>query len=215
MSDCQQEMSYYVNQVRKQNTKNRFYVYLHKKKSTGEIFYVGKGCGTRAWNTYNRNKYWTNTFKKHGFTVDILFNNLDEETSLLVEKDTILELNYFGCNLCNLTEGGESPRFNEESRKKMSLARSGKPKSESHKRAMSLAQMGRKRLDLAGSNNPNFDKTIYLFEHISGLNFFGTRSDLCNEHNLNPNLLKALFLTNNKRKSSQGWKLKEQNDRKN
>ena len=43
-----------------------FYVYVHKKKSNGEVFYVGKGSGKRAWSSFGRNEIWQRTANKYG-----------------------------------------------------------------------------------------------------------------------------------------------------
>lgn len=96
----------YYKQV-KENVENRYYVYLHKRKSDGLIFYVGKGSGYRAWVKLGRNPYWNNVVNKHGLEVEILFDNLSEEESHQVEIDTILELKYFGYVLTNISDGGE------------------------------------------------------------------------------------------------------------
>lgn len=37
--------------------KNNFYVYIHVKPHNGEIFYVGKGKGKRAYYKHSRNKF--------------------------------------------------------------------------------------------------------------------------------------------------------------
>jgi hypothetical protein len=85
----------------------RFYVYLHRKQTDNSIFYVGKGTGKRAWKTSGRNSKWNRIVSKYGFTVDIVFDDLDEETAFACEKDAILELRSFGYDLCNMTDGGE------------------------------------------------------------------------------------------------------------
>lgn len=43
-----------------------FYVYVHKKKTNGEVFYVGKGSGKRAWSAFGRNSLWKRTADKYG-----------------------------------------------------------------------------------------------------------------------------------------------------
>ena len=88
-----------------------FYVYLHRKKTTGEVFYVGKGSGRRAWEFGSRNKYWRNIEKSHGCIVDIYADNLQEWYALELERDLILKygrrIDATG-TLCNITIGGES-----------------------------------------------------------------------------------------------------------
>ena len=87
---------------------NKYYVYLHKKLGTNDIFYVGKGSGDRAFDfsKSGRNSYWNNIKNKYGVDVEILFDNLSEEDAFRCEKDVILELEYFGYKLANITKGG-------------------------------------------------------------------------------------------------------------
>lgn len=186
---------------------DRFYVYLHRKLSDNSVFYVGKGCGSRAWNQHGRNKYWKNIVNKHGLEVEILFDNLDENTALQVEKDTILEFKYFGYSLCNITEGGESPRFTKETLEKLSVAGKGRKKSDAHKLAISAAHIGKDSSKMIGSGNPNFDGSVYSFIHSDGRLFTGTRQNLCKFDNLKPTALNGLFLKNRTRISSFGWSL--------
>lgn len=100
---------------------NKFYVYVHRKKTDGKPFYVGKGTGNRAYISYRRNSYWKNVVAKHGFYVEIVFENLEESEAFQLEKDTILEFEYFGYSLTNLTRGGEgvSGKIVEDSTRKI------------------------------------------------------------------------------------------------
>jgi len=126
---------------------NDFYVYLHRRKSDNKVFYVGKGHGKRAWKTSGRNERWTRTFKKHGLIVEIVFDELDEQTAFDVEKDTITELTYFGYPLCNMTSGGEGVsglKVSDETRAKLSKAHKGRIKSEQECRNISISLKGRK-----------------------------------------------------------------------
>lgn len=84
-----------------------FYVYQHRKADTNDIFYVGKGKGMRAFNATKRNPYWKNVVAKHGFNVEIIVDNLDEEFSFLVEMETIDAYKKRGITLSNMTNGGE------------------------------------------------------------------------------------------------------------
>jgi len=110
------------------------------------VFYVGKGYGKRAWKTAGRNERWTRTYKKHGMTVEIVFDSLSEQEAFQCEKDTILEFQYFGANLCNMTSGGEGTagyEFSEEAKALMSKARKGRIKSEQECKNISKSQIGR------------------------------------------------------------------------
>jgi len=88
---------------------HNFYVYGHYKPN-GTIFYIGKGYGTRAWQTRGRNNFWRNTVNKHGtYQVVLLHEHLSEDEAFLKEKEEIL---FWGRRsdggfLINLTDGGE------------------------------------------------------------------------------------------------------------
>jgi len=88
-----------------------FYVYLHKKKTTGEVFYVGKGKKKRAWDFVQRSQFWKHVYEKHGVEVVIYENNLQEWYAYELEKDLIALYGRLsdgkGC-LVNLTDGGVS-----------------------------------------------------------------------------------------------------------
>lgn len=89
-----------------------YYVYLHKKKTTGEVFYVGKGSGKRAWSLEGRNPLWKKIAQKHGYTVEIYSSNLQEWYAFELEKDLI---DYYGKiinntgTLSNISDGGDGP----------------------------------------------------------------------------------------------------------
>ena len=87
-----------------------FYVYLHRKKTTGEVFYIGKGKGNRAWSKKGRNDHWNRVAKKHGFTVEVHTNDIQEWYAFELERELIA---YYGRvqdgtgTLVNYTDGGE------------------------------------------------------------------------------------------------------------
>lgn len=70
-----------------------FYVYLHRKKTTMEVFYVGKGTGNRAWTRHGRSLFWKRVVEKHDFTVEIVIAGLQEWFAFEYEKDLIA---YYG-----------------------------------------------------------------------------------------------------------------------
>jgi len=113
-----------------------FYVYQHLKADTGEIFYVGKGMGRRAHDTYHRSKYWKNIVAKHGLTVEFLKVEITEPESLELEIATIDKYRKQGLQIINMTDGGDGT--------------SGYNHTDEHKRMMSAKQ--------SGENNPRFGK---------------------------------------------------------
>jgi len=85
-------------------SENNAYVYGHYKADTGELFYIGKGIGKRAWEKRRRNDHWNNTVNKHGYIVKILHENLSEEEAFNKERELIEEVGLQ--NLANMVEGG-------------------------------------------------------------------------------------------------------------
>ena len=87
-----------------------YYVYVHRKATTGEVFYIGKGHGKRAFSKANRSSFWKNVVSKHGYVVEFLEKDLQEWYAFELEKSMIdfygrKDLGY-GC-LVNLTDGGD------------------------------------------------------------------------------------------------------------
>jgi hypothetical protein len=74
------------------NTRRDYYVYEWKTKETGEIFYVGKGRGNRAYEKHER-AYETKKIKeKYDTEVIIVKDNLTEEEALQFENDEMLRI---------------------------------------------------------------------------------------------------------------------------
>lgn len=167
------EQSYYKEQFERKDS-NRFYVYIHRRLSDNKPFYVGKGCGVRAWNQSSRSNYWKRVVGKHGLKVEIVFDNLEEQDSFQIEKDTILEFQYFGYSLVNHTLGGEGVsgyKFTEEQRSRMSIAKGGTGLSRHLSRATSKRRIK--------------DSCLYKFASLSGESCICTRKSLQKEFGLN------------------------------
>lgn len=84
--------------------RNEFYVYLHKDKD-GQIFYVGKGIGRRAWDR-KRHPAWQKYVSERlvgKFTVELYMENLSEENALEIEDQLI---NKYGPQLVNWVNTG-------------------------------------------------------------------------------------------------------------
>ena len=71
--------------------KDDFYVYLHKSKKDGTIFYVGKGRNDRAKALTYRSKAWE-IAAADGYDIEYYAENLDESTALDVERTLIESL---------------------------------------------------------------------------------------------------------------------------
>jgi hypothetical protein len=59
-------------------------VYLHRKKTNNEIFYVGMGNSKRVYSR-QRSKFWEDTVKKYGYYSVIIADNLSKDDALELE----------------------------------------------------------------------------------------------------------------------------------
>lgn len=82
-------------------------VYLHIRKDTNAIFYVGIGSLERAYSKFGRNNWWNKIANKAGFDVNILCKNLTSQEAKLMEIALIRRYKSMGMELCNLTDGGD------------------------------------------------------------------------------------------------------------
>lgn len=85
----------------------RFYVYVHRRKTDGRIFYVGKGQSYRAFSKARRNPWWYRVVEKDGLEVEITQKGLTNEQAKLLEMWIIAKLRFYGSELTNLTDGGD------------------------------------------------------------------------------------------------------------
>jgi hypothetical protein len=69
-----------------------YYIYAYINPNTGLPFYVGKGCGIRAYAQNERSVKW---FEKAngGYWVEIIAQDLEESIALLIEQSLIKGLN--------------------------------------------------------------------------------------------------------------------------
>jgi hypothetical protein len=134
--------------------KNTYYVYQHRSLDTNAIFYVGKGKDKRHSDKNKRSNYWKSYVAKHGFTSEILVNNIDEDFAFLIEMEAIDVYKRREIKLVNLTNGGEgcsgySMKHSEKQKAKWSISRKGNKNklgtklSEESKEKMRLAKLGK------------------------------------------------------------------------
>lgn len=77
----------------------RYYVYVHETTS-GEVFYVGKGTGKRAW-VKDRDIHWNNyveNYLNNEYQVRIVYDDLSEEEAFEKESDL---MSHYGDQLLN------------------------------------------------------------------------------------------------------------------
>jgi hypothetical protein len=148
-----------------------YYVYEHRRKDTGAVFYVGKGKGQRAANAHNRNPYWARVSNKaNGFSITYPVKDVEEDLALLAEVELIDAYRRRGVKITNITDGGEgAPGWvpTEETKRRIGEANryTAKASGEQHGMygkkhtpeslaKMSAAQKGR----LAGEKHPMYGK---------------------------------------------------------
>jgi hypothetical protein len=129
-------------------SEKKFYVYVHRYASgpkQGDVFYVGKGTGSRSNSLQNRNKKWHNFVNKYGFSSEICQDCMSEYDSFTLEMWLISKYRHCGVNLANLTGGGDGIREPSKStRIKMSKSATGRKASVEAKEKMRIYQTGRK-----------------------------------------------------------------------
>lgn len=84
----------------------RFYVYVHRRKTDGRIFYVGVGANQRVYSHSSRNPHWHNAVRKYGKKSEIVKRFDNKCCALTYEK---LLISIIGIdNLTNISHGGDS-----------------------------------------------------------------------------------------------------------
>lgn len=88
---------------------SRYYVYVHRDKN-GKTFYVGKGCDKRAYYQDGRTAKWFEQ-ANGGYWVEVIVQDLDESTALLVEQSLIKALNPGLANSSQVKEVVDPSRY--------------------------------------------------------------------------------------------------------
>lgn len=167
------------------NEKKDYYVYIWYIKNTNEVFYVGKGKGSRYKETVNRNKFFRDMYMSHDCGVKKIYENLTENEAFQKEKDTIKwyrENTNF--RLTNQTDGGEGSsgwKPSEDFKKKQSEIHRKQWQDEEFKNKMIAirtdengpykSQEFRDKISqlVQGENNPNYNNhwTEEMKQHLS------------------------------------------------
>jgi hypothetical protein len=127
-----------------------YYVYAYLRKSDNTPYYIGKGCGGRAYS-----KQHEVSVPKDTSYIVFLESNLTEIGALALERRYIRwygQKNISTGILHNKTNGGEGVsglRHSEKTKLKMSKSRKGRLISEEQKNKISLANSGKTRSDEA------------------------------------------------------------------
>jgi hypothetical protein len=109
---------------------NNLCVYLHRRKDTGEIFYVGLGKPTRPFALSGRNLAWKKVVESYGYTIEIVAEGLTKAGAISKEIELIAKYRKVENNiLTNITAGGQGHygyKASEETKKKLRESHLGK-----------------------------------------------------------------------------------------
>jgi hypothetical protein len=129
------------------------YLYRHIRLDKNEPFYIGIGSDSkyrRAFEKGRRNKVWNDIVNKTDYEVEILMDGLSWEQACEKEKEFISiygRKNINNGTLANLTDGGEGALnriyvTSEETKRKLSIAHTGKKYSEDQRKMFSEIRKG-------------------------------------------------------------------------
>ena len=85
-------------------------IYIHKKATDNEVFYVGMGESERPYHTRGRSKMWNRIVDKHGYNVEVIMTGLNKQQASMLEIDLISlhgRRDEGTGTLANHTDGGE------------------------------------------------------------------------------------------------------------
>ena len=120
---------------------NNQVVYIHTRKDKpGHVFYVGEGKPERPYSK-NRNSYWHNIVKTHGYNVHIIKTNLTVEESQALEVKLTLAYKSIGMAEASIQIGGNGNKIvSDETRLKLSIINKGRKHSDEIKKKFSIAK---------------------------------------------------------------------------
>jgi len=152
-------------------------LYRHRRNDTNEVFYIGIGKKNRPNQKQNRNEFWKNIANKHGYTVDILMENLPWKIACELEIDLI---KYYGRidmgtgTLANMTAGGNgmqqlSPKSREKISKKAKERLLDPTKHGMYGKHHTIASIEQNRLSNINNNRTGINSSTwkdYIFKSI-------------------------------------------------
>jgi hypothetical protein len=131
-----------------------FYVYVHKRADTNQVFYVGKGKGKRAFQVARKSSDWKRVVSSYGYRAEFLVSGIDEEFAFFAEQEAIDVYRKRGAPLTNITDGGRGVKglkHKEETKRLISTKSAennprywlGKKMSDTHRQKLSESHKGK------------------------------------------------------------------------
>jgi hypothetical protein len=160
-------------------------VYEHIRNDTNEVFYVGIGKKEkRAFSKHGRNPHWKNIVNKVGYTVNIVYKDIEHKEAKKIE---ILLIEKYGRknlglgNLVNMTDGGDgllNPSI--ETRKK--IGEGNKGKTNSYETRQKLSEVNKGNTNMLGKTHTEESKKK-MSEALKGkTNSYETRQKMSEAH---------------------------------
>jgi len=119
-----------------------YLVYLHRDRCNQQVFYVGVGDRSRAYDEKNRSVEWKDKISECYFDVEILAKSLTKDLAFQIEKSIIEE--YGINNLINKTTGGLGASgyvHTAETKEKIAKGQLGKKRTKEEVNKSILARM--------------------------------------------------------------------------
>lgn len=123
-------------------------VYQHKRLDDNSVFYIGIGGKGRPQSKQGRSDYWHRIVNKHGYSIEILFNDIPTPEAKSWERYLI---DLYGRKdkkkgrLVNVSDGGESGSGavrSEEFKRNLSVKKMGHPVSAETREKLRIARSG-------------------------------------------------------------------------
>jgi hypothetical protein len=139
------------------------YVYRHIRLDKNEPFYIGIGVDNtykRAKDKCRRSDVWKRVVKKHGYKVEILFDNISYDVAKTKEIEFISIYGRMDLGtgiLFNMTDGGDgtiNKIFSKEYREKLSLAAKNRYKDRVIKQTLTKDEQNKLSSERMKVNNP-------------------------------------------------------------
>lgn len=124
-------------------------VYRHRTLDTKQVFYVGIGLPNRPYKKNGRTLYWKNIVNKHGYSIEIIKENISWTDACELEELLILEYGRRDLKtgtLVNLTNGGDGVKnykFDKEVVQRIRKQNLGRKHSLQQNIEKSIRQQGR------------------------------------------------------------------------